>query len=239
MIEEHQHRRHTAAGGIVATAPWTRAPLLLLRKPSVFLAIVGAAAVLAIAAASGVLFLSTLGTASLHAQAADDCPEASAPSVSTELTSTKLAQHRVTGSRLIRSTGLPQPYTAEVGSTSVQASMVHLFSRPGALSRVHKLTPGRGSGAWFPNVFAAKIGAHPGDTLSTDTGAKIRVAGIYQDLAPSPFQLSNLPRFFCSWKAQIVSTAASDAAIAATPINFRQGPLLITDEQTAAHASDG
>src|SRR6185437_11395270 len=89
------------------------------------------------------------------------------------------------------------------------------------------------------DVFAAKLGVHPGDTVRTADGAGIRVAGIYKDLAPSPFALSNLPRFFCTWSAQIVPTAATDAAIASTPINFRNGPLLITDEGTVGRVSQG
>jgi len=223
---------------VLTTAPWLRAPLLLTRRPSVFLAIVGAAAILTIAASSGVLFLSTLGTASLRAQAADDCPEYSLPSASSEVSGDEASALRTGGTKQFTAAGLPSPYTTEVGSTTVQASMVHLFSRAGALDHVQKLTPSAGAGVWFPNVFAEKLGVRPGDTVTTRSGAQLRVAGIYRDLAPSPFQLSNLPRYWCSWKAQIVPTAATDQAIAATPINFRQGPLLITDEATLTRASD-
>jgi putative ABC transport system permease protein len=116
--------------------------------------------------------------------------------------------------------------------------MVHLFSRPGALDHVQKLTPSAGAGVWFPNVFADKLGVRPGDTVRTQGGQSLRVAGIYRDLAPSPFQLSNLPRYWCTWSSQIVPTAATDAAIAATPINSRQGPWLITDPATVARASE-
>jgi putative ABC transport system permease protein len=205
----------------------------------VFLAIVGAAAVLAIAAASGVLFLSTIGTASLKAQAAQDCPEYSLPAANTNVAGADLARVRTGGVKEFRANGLPTPYTAEVGSTQIQASTVHLYARPGALDHVQKLTPSAGSGAWFPDVFAVKIGVHPGDTILAANRQPIRVAGIYKDLAPNPYQLSELPRYFCTWKAQIVSTAASDQAIAATPINFRQGPLLIADEKTVGRAADG
>jgi putative ABC transport system permease protein len=235
------HERPQARGGVLSTSPWTRAPLLLLRRPSVFLAIVGAAVVLAIAAASGVLFLSTLGTASLQAQAAADCPESSLPSATASITGSQLAGVRAGGTARFRSQGLPTPYTAEVGSSRIQDSSVHLLNRKGALEHVRTLTPvaGAGAGAWFPDVFANKIGARPGELVPTVSGAKIRVAGIYQDLAPSPFKLANLPRFFCTWKAQIVPTAASDQAIAATPINYRQAPMLLADEATVASASDG
>jgi putative ABC transport system permease protein len=235
------HERPTARGGVLSTSPWTRAPLLLLRRPSVFLAIVGAAAVLAIAAASGVLFLSTLGTASLQAQAAADCPESSLPSATANIPGSQLAEVRAGGTARFRSEGLATPYTAEVGSSRIQDSSIHLLNREGALEHVKTLTPvaGAGAGAWFPDVFASKIGARPGDLVATVGGPTIRVAGIYQDLAPSPFKLANLPRFFCTWKAQIVPTAASDQAIAATPINYRQAPMLLADEATVAAASSG
>jgi putative ABC transport system permease protein len=226
---------------VLATSPWTRAPVLLLRRPSVLLAILGASVVLAIAAASGVLFLSTVGTASVQAQATSDCPEAGLPSASAQVQSDNVHTVRAAGTAAFGAAGLPTPYTAEVATAQIQASAVHLFARTGALDHVSRLTPlaGAGSGAWFPDTFAAKLGVHAGDTVRTTTGSPVRVAGIYRDLAPSPFKLSHLPAYFCSWRAQIVPTAASDAAIAATPVNERQAPLLITDEATLARLGAG
>jgi putative ABC transport system permease protein len=235
-------RSHRAVrGGALLSRPWTRAPLLLLRRPSVFLAIVGAVAVLTVAAASGLLFLSTLNTASLQAQAADDCPEYSLPAATTNVRGDQVQQATRTGAQAFTATGLPAPYSVQVGSTHVQDSLVHLVSLPGALQHVHKLTPepATAGGAWIPDVFAKQVGTHAGGTITTRSGAPIRVAGIYQDLAPSPFTISHLPRFFCTWKNQIVATAAADAAIAQTPVNLRQGAFLISDEQTVARASDG
>jgi putative ABC transport system permease protein len=221
----------------LSTAPWLRAPLLLARRPSVFGAIVGAVAILTIAAASGVLFLSTLGTASLRAQAADDCPEYSLPGASASVDGPDVVRANRTGTARFHAAGLPTPYTTDVGSATVQASMVHLFSRAGALEHVQRLTRSAGAGAWFPDVFADKLRVKPGDTVKTKGGQPIRVAGIYRDLAPSPFQLANLPRYWCAWSDQIVPTAGTDAAIAATPINLRQGPWLITDPATVARVS--
>lgn len=231
----------SAAAGPLLTTPWTRAPLLLLRRPNVFLAIVGAVAVLTVAAASGVLFLSTLSTASLQAQAADDCPEYSLPAASTAVSGESLRDARRTGADAFGAAGLPTPYVAAVGSARVQDSLVHLVDIPGALQHVRKLTPGPATsgGVWIPDVFADQVGARPGDTITTTSGVPVKVAGIYQDLAPSPFALSHLPRFFCAWNNQIVPTAAADAVIAATPVNLRRGAFLIADEQTVARASSG
>ncbi|WAX56242.1 hypothetical protein M6B22_17115 [Jatrophihabitans cynanchi] len=228
---------HLAALG---SAPWTRAPLLLLRLPAVFLAILGASAILSIAAASGPLFVSTLGTASLQAQAASACPEYTLPTVTAAAVPlARAAAATQAGNRAFRAQRLPSPLVADVGSARVQESTVHLFAKPGALSHVHKLTPDTGRpGAWFPDVFAAKIGARPGDVVRTGAGAPIPVAGIYQDMAPSPFALAHVPRFFCAWQNQIEPTAASDQVIAATPTNYRHGPFLITDPATVAAVSD-
>lgn len=238
-MSRHQHRApHAHRGGALAAAPWRRAPLLLLRQPSVFLAVVGAVAILSIAAASGGLFLSTLGTASLRAQTAGDCPEAGLPSVSADVSGPQISAVRAGGAAQFRAGGLRTPYTTEFGSATVQDSTVHLFSRPGALQHVQRLTPSAGAGVWVPDVFAHALRVQPGDTLTTRSGQPLRVAGIYRDMAPSPFRLSNLPRYWCSWRDEIVPNAASDQAVAATPINQRYGAWLITDEATVARASE-
>lgn len=238
MSERHSEHGHAAhRGGVFTTAPWLRAPLLLTRRPSVFLAIVGAAAILTIAASSGVLFLSTLGTASLRAQAASDCPQYSQPSVSADVTGSDLASVRAGGVKQFSAAGLPAPYTSELSLINVQASTVHLFSRPGAVAHVQKLTPADGTGVWFPDVFATKLGVKPGDVVRTTTGAPMRVAGIYKDLAPSPFRRSELPLYWCTWRDQIVPTAASDKMLAALPPAARSGPWLIADQATMARVS--
>lgn len=236
----HAHRQAAAAhGGALTTAPWRRAPLLLLRQPVVFLAIVAATGILAIAAASGPLFLSTIGTASLHAQAVQRCPENSQPTVSAQVGRDQVGPAAKEGVASFAQSGLPAAYYSADGYTHVGASLVHLFARAGALDHVTKLTPITGAaGVWLPNVFAAKIHAQPGDTIKTTSGQPMRVAGIYRDLAPDPFALSHLPSYWCSVTNQIVSTVASDGAIAATTPNDRQGPFIITDPATVGRASE-
>jgi putative ABC transport system permease protein len=233
-----RHRTPAARGGPLGTPPWRRAPLLLLRQPVVFLAIVGAAAILAVAAASGPLFLSTIGTASFAAQAEQRCPEDGQPTVRALTSGTNVAPIAQTGLRDYSAHGITNAYVASDGYTTVGSSLVHLFSRDGALAHVQTLTPNTGApGVWVPNVFAAKIGAKPGGLIKTASGMRLPVAGIYRDLAPNPFQLSNLARYWCSYTNQIVATVASDQAIASSLPLFRQGPWLITDQATVAKAS--
>lgn len=233
------HRRHRAHGGAATTLPWLRAPLLLVRRPAVFAAIVGAAAILAMAAASGPLFLSTIGTASLHSQARQTCPENSQPGMSTGVFGPKVASSERAGRAAMRKEGLPEPRSTVVGEARVQSTLIHLFASKGALSHVTKLTKGGGPGVWVPDSFAAKVGARPGATIRTAGGPAVRVAGIYRALAPDPFRLANLPRYWCSWTDIIVATVATDAAVAATPPDKKQGPLFITDQATVARAVDG
>jgi putative ABC transport system permease protein len=56
-------------------APWTRAPLLGLRQPAAVIAVLVTSTILACAAASGPLFLSSARSAALQQQLAQGCAE--------------------------------------------------------------------------------------------------------------------------------------------------------------------
>ncbi|MGI8678909.1 MAG: ABC transporter permease [Jatrophihabitans sp.] len=227
-------------GGAFSTLPWLRAPILLLRRPVVFVAIVGASAILAMASASGPLFLSSIGSASLRAQARQTCPENSQPGLEVGATGAQAGATAASAAAALRGQGLPAPNVTAVGETQVQDSLVHLFSGPGALDHVHKLTTSAGPGVWLPDNFARAIGgARPGATITTTDGKPLRVAGIYRALAPDPYSLSNLPRYWCSWTNIIVATVAKDSDIASTRPDLRQGDLLITDQTTVARTVSG
>ena len=212
----------------LTSTPWTRAPRLLLRRPVVFVSILLASAVLAIAASSGVLFLSTIGTASLRTEAAADCPELSLPAFTAQTQPAELAAADTAGRSALQSATGDPTYSATTATAQVQATRVNLFARTGALDHVQTLTPRTGAaGAWLPDDFAAKIAAHPGDVITTAAGASIRVAGLYRSLAPSPFALSQLPRYFCTWHDLIVGSLVENPT----------GPLLISDPATLAVAA--
>ncbi|HEU5008413.1 MAG TPA: hypothetical protein VFT67_15665, partial [Jatrophihabitantaceae bacterium] len=208
----------------LASGPWLRAPLLLLRRPIVFLAIVVSTAVLGIAASSGVLFTSTLGTASLDAQAVDDCPELSMPSFFAALTAGDTASENAAGAAAMRRAGLRDPYWVNLAGAQIQSVRITLYSRVGALDHVTLLTPNQGQpGAWFPDTFATALKLHAGDTVSTTDGAAIRVAGIYRSLSSDPFHLSNVPRYWCTWNDLIVQKVNG---------NIGTPPFLIADPAT-------
>src|SRR6188472_1913412 len=65
----------------ILTPPWRRAPLTGLRQPGVLAAVVGAAVILGVAAASGPVFLASTGAAALQRLADQQCVEADRPSV--------------------------------------------------------------------------------------------------------------------------------------------------------------
>lgn len=220
------------------TAPWLRAPLLLLRRPVVFAAIAAASAVLAVAAASGPLFLSTVATASLAAQSEQRCPEASQPGVvATVRDPGAVSGVAATARDAMRARGLPAPNVVSIGETRIDGGEVHVFAGPGALRHVQRLTPARGAGVWVPDGFAEDLRVRPGDTLRTGNGTALPVAGIYRDLAPSPFELADLPRYFCSWNAAIVPAVSAENRTPPPPAE-RAAPLLITDAATVARTVD-
>lgn len=229
-MNAHRHRREPKLrGGALRTRPWTRAPILLARYPAVFLAIVAATAVLAIAAASGVLFVSTLDTASLQNAAAGDCPERSMPGFSSDVDAARLSTARTAGLAAMNAhRPLGTPYAVELGYTTVQTVPVNLYSRPGALDHVVRLRGTGGPGAWIPDNFVAQWNVQPGGTLTTASGRSIPVAGVYRSLSPNPFELANVPRYFCEWTDLIIRRI----------VEHGTGPFVIVDEATLAGAVD-
>ncbi|PZS04765.1 MAG: hypothetical protein DLM56_05170 [Pseudonocardiales bacterium] len=215
------------SGGVLNTPPWRRAPLLVARQPPVFLALALAAAVLALAAASGPLFLAATGTAALHISAARSCPEQGEAglSVAGDAAATQfenlLPTGQLTGTdRIVRSAaaraGLPAPYLT-VGTTINLAPSgpnapraVDLFSRPGALDHVQKLTPAGRAGVWITDTVASNEGLRPGSTIKTFGGIRLPVAGIFRDLIGRGID-PHLPRYWCSWSTQIAGSGANAA----------------------------
>ena len=213
-----------------------------MRAPAVLLAVVLSAAVLSVATASGVLFLASVSTGSLHSTAARECPENAEPGITNANTASQYATAQQTAAGVrradpavraaIRARGLPAPYLiAEGGVTfpGVRNPNFHaatVFARSGALAHVDVVASAGGSGVWVPQTFAKATGTGPGDTLRTPTTA-LRVAGVYRDLAPSAFiPLFELPRYWCSWATELVPT----------PL-FRPDPFFLTDLGTVRSAA--
>lgn len=215
--------------GALRTSPWTRGPVLLLRHPVVFLSIVAATAVLAIAASSGVLFVSTLDTAALQHEAQNDCAERSMPGFSADIPTNSLAAGRTAMLKTMAAhDSLGTPYAVELGYATVGATPVNFYSRDGALAHVTKVQDAGGSGAWIPDNFVAQWNVKAGGTLTTQAGRTFRIAGVYKSLSPSPFALADIPDYFCNWQDLIIRRLVENGT----------GPLVIVDEPTMAAAAD-
>ena len=186
---------------------------MLLHLPVLFLAVVVATGVLVVAASMGVLFASTLGTASLQTQAAEDCPEQSMPTLWALPQPVDLPRVNRAGVAAMRASGVvDDAYWVDVTGTSIQGLPVTIYAREGALAHVHTLTPDHGqTGAWFPDDVATKLGIEPGAVVATSSGA-LTVAGLYRALSTDPFHLTHLPRYWCNWAGTIVPRLSAAAA---------------------------
>lgn len=223
---------------LLRSAPWTRAVYLLRGSPGVVLALVVATAIRRVAAASGPLFLSSVGSAPLGRQIASGCSERALPTVSNPAvndepvmdfyppqTGAQVEQ----GDRLVRATmtglGLPAPYRVLLhsarlrpGTDSVNET-VTLFSRPDTLRHVDVLSSVGGPGVWITDRYAGVRGLVAGDTLQLASGSA-QIAGIYRDLAGNRFG-SVLPGYWCSWADYIVPT-----------LERRPPPFVLVDSAT-------
>jgi len=224
---------------LLTSAPWRRAPALLLHAPAAFAACTLAATVLAAAASSGVLFAASAGTGALHSEAAQGCPQAAEPSVATAQDPLRLTTDVRTpaglpaGDRAVRAVlragGLPAPDRVVTGSAAVggaRTDVVGLFARRGARAHVHAIESVPGRGVWVPQSFARSHRLRVGDRLALG-GAQPPVTGIFRDLAPSAFvPMFRLPRYWCTWSDELVPT-----------LENRPPPMLLTDLATIRSAS--
>jgi putative ABC transport system permease protein len=205
---------------VVGTAPWRLAPRLLLRHPAVLLAVAGTFALLALAAASGPLFLSSVGAAALQARAAAQCPEADRPTVSAPPGPVEDRTVRVE----MALAGLPAPYAVtEVLVSSpfginTTSTPLTVYGRVDALDHVRKISGG-GSGLWVSDLEAARQRVRIGDTVTVGS-ARLPIVGLYEDLAGPGFG-RELPAYWCTWAPDIVPTLES-----------RPPPFLLADPAT-------
>jgi putative ABC transport system permease protein len=207
----------------------------------VFVAGVAAAGVLGLAASSGPLFLASAGTAALHNEAAQVCPEAAVPAITDDrgpdhypsATQAPAVFARTDAAVRAAWRAAGNPVAAEVVATAAVSThgaaddSALLYVRSGALDHVHVVAgTRRGTGVWVPASYARAHALRPGSVVPLGS-TRVRVAGVYRDLAPSAFvPLFALPRYWCSWKDAIVPT----------PFN-RPPPLFLTDLGTLRAAA--
>lgn len=224
---------------ILLAAPWLRAPLLLRRAPGVVVALVVATAILGVAAASGPLFLSSAGSATLTRAVESGCVERSRPTVANPAVadmdvvvnafSTQLGPRVEVGDRFVtaamRQIGLPAPYrvlvhsaTLRPGTDSVNDTAT-LYSRADALEHVEIVEQTGDIGVWLTDRYAGVRGLRAGDTLQFAFG-DAPIAGIYRDLAGAGV-VTDLPAYWCTWSDLIVPT-----------LEARPPPFVLIDPET-------
>lgn len=217
---------------VLRTAPWRRAPLLVLRHPAVLLAVAGTCALLAMAAASGPLFLSSVGAASLQGRVAEQCPEADRPTASAPPGRVQDGTVRAA----MAGAGLPAPYAVTevlvsapfgVNTTGTQLTV---YGRADAFEHVRRIRGG-GSGLWVSDLEAARQRVRIGDTVTIGS-ARLPIVGLYEDLAGPGFGRT-LPPYWCTWSQDIVPTLES------RPPPFLLADHVTMDRLTAAMSADG
>ncbi|WP_436795532.1 hypothetical protein [Actinospongicola halichondriae] len=219
--------RSRAALATLATPPWRRAHRLLLRRPSALAAVAGACAVMAAAAASVPLFVSSVGTAANEVQAEERCgPDTGA----TVLSGARPSEVRDPGAgpfqavsgqlgptdRWVQALGV-----GLVGSDPEQVTEVSVMARDEAMTHVEVLEGPQGDGLWISDRAADESGLALGD--SGKVGAsEVRVAAIYRDLAAL-----TVDDYWCS-NAPLVLVEERNGELVPPP------PLVLVDRDTFA-----
>jgi hypothetical protein len=177
---------------------WLGTPLRLRRFPGVLFAVIGAAMILAVATASGPLFLSSAGAAALgeHLTQAAGIPALTVVGfgpVSREFIGPADDALRATGRRVPQ---LEPPVLSVVADLSAiragskaREVQVHLISRTGFLRHVRAQGSPAQAGVWLSDSDAEALGVRAGDVLrfrSGSTTATAPVAGTFQPFGPGP-----------------------------------------------------
>jgi ABC-type antimicrobial peptide transport system permease subunit len=230
----------------LASPPWLKSPLLLLRFPRLMIALGGAVFIMSVVTASSPLFLSSAGNKTLSNSIAKACPwdvglylsaplafvqgvsgtpfQASSSAVALQPAENSI--HSTTDGIAnlgpVEKFGIGASMAASRGASGTSSS-VRLAFRTDGLNHVKKLTAGGGSGVWLARSTAEKIGASPGDTIqlasASEGTASVRVAGTYQDLISQP-----RTSFWCQQERYIYPFSAFD--------NYVPPPFAIVDQNT-------
>ena len=176
------------------TAAWTKAPVRLLRLPTLGAAVASGAAVLALATASAPLFLASAGNAAVTLSLEGVTPEAGGLSVETagvpdrrtfQPADAALRAATAGVGRLAEPTlfGLASVFGASANGEQVRARML---TRDGFGEHIEVIDSAPGArGVWLPDSVAEQLRLEPGDTVTVGFGeeeAQAPVAGIYVDL---------------------------------------------------------
>jgi putative ABC transport system permease protein len=217
------------------TAPWTRAPLLLLRQPAVLAAVAGGLMVLGAAIAAPPLFLSSGGNRALADQVAERCQWTTGGTMNFQGYFPNLeepvrqATDRIdhVGDRVLTLLTPAVDLARDETATAQESVGAQVAFRSHALEHVEVVegdapAPGEDpEGVWITDTTAGQLGLHPGDPFVvrwSGQSAPLTVTGVYHDLAEE-----ELEPYWCSQR-QILQPAGG--------IGDRPPPVVLTDRQT-------
>jgi putative ABC transport system permease protein len=194
--------------GLLLLTPWRRGPLLLLRRPGVFVALAAAAFVAALPTASAPLFLLSARNATLHNQVAVGCPSTAGATTATffgipefergadpgaprKSTAESLRDQRRAATALTPD-GLSAPRFTIRGIIELSAPErpadavpVNLISRDDFAGHVEVREGTPGPGLWLPHRLAESLGVRAGGHVGIES-RRLRVAAVYTDLRSLP-----------------------------------------------------
>jgi putative ABC transport system permease protein len=177
---------------------WRRAPFVLLRYPGILGALVGGAALLAVAGAASPLFVSASGGAALGDELDAVTPYGAglylAVNDFTDPESIEAPQGTPTLDERTAAFDEGKAEIPDVGTTivtvlgpAVEASGpggsagVRIIARDGALDHVRRVAGDGGEGVWLADATAEELGVEPGDEVRLND-RPVRVAGLYRAL---------------------------------------------------------
>ena len=179
---------------------WVKAPLLLLRFPGIFAAVLAAAIILGVASVASPIFLSSAGSAALEKQRSTVSRQGQGLKVISYSSLTGEAWREQDA--LLNQAVAPIPHVEPriltiLGSianvttkgTPPRQAQVRLLTRTGFEPEIVQISSVDGPGVWISDTTAKQLRLRAGDSLSIavrrDT-ADVRVKGIYRHLVFAP-----------------------------------------------------
>lgn len=220
---------------MLATRPFRRAPILLFGNLTVFVAVMGAAAILGLVAASTPLYVSSAGSAALERELAGRCPSSVDLAVTTFLPASE--QRAALEANLLPRTGRPVLVvegtvgTATFGSKSFPLKLMY---RTGFHEQLDVVAGGDTQGLWVSERLAGNLGVGVGDTVTVrngDQSSDLPVAAIVRDLNDRRAEPE-----WCALETLLEPTAMGDLP---TPLVFVDPEVLTFAHYAAAFATYG
>ena len=207
---------------LLRTAPWRRAPLALLRQPSLLLTVGAVALVLGLAAAVGPLFLASTSSAIVQEDLTEGCPTVAGlrvagfgrfadPEPLTVASRDDALRGALADIDHLRPTtftavGPPIPVETADGPDDIRVRLVH---RSDVEDQIEVVEDAGGEGVWIPERAAGELGISAGASMtllpspaSTDV---VRVRGVYRDIA------SPLPPTWCAQERTVYPAGTGEA----------------------------